>query len=122
MPAGDGTGPMGMGPRTGRGAGFCAGYPAPGWANRGPGRGFFGRRGRDIRRGFGSGGWGWRHWYYTTGLPHWARWDAPPSTAYDAAHPSLSREQEVQMPQEEAEWLKSQFDAINKRLDELSQE
>ncbi len=28
MPAGDGTGPMGMGPMSGRGAGHCAGDPA----------------------------------------------------------------------------------------------
>jgi hypothetical protein len=27
MPFGDGTGPMGMGPLTGRGAGYCAGFP-----------------------------------------------------------------------------------------------
>ncbi|NOX97263.1 MAG: DUF5320 domain-containing protein, partial [Nitrospirae bacterium] len=27
MPGGDGTGPMGLGSRTGRAAGFCAGYP-----------------------------------------------------------------------------------------------
>ena len=33
MPRGDGTGPMGMGPVTGRGAGFCAGFTAPGYAN-----------------------------------------------------------------------------------------
>jgi hypothetical protein len=26
MPRGDGTGPMGVGPKTGRGAGFCAGF------------------------------------------------------------------------------------------------
>ncbi|HHY29594.1 MAG TPA: DUF5320 domain-containing protein, partial [Syntrophaceticus sp.] len=29
MPRGDGSGPMGMGPRTGRGEGFCAGSTAP---------------------------------------------------------------------------------------------
>ena len=46
MPRGDGTGPMGMGPMTGRGAGYCAGYAAPGYANggfrfgMGRGRGF----------------------------------------------------------------------------------
>lgn len=35
MPLGDGTGPVGMGPRTGRAAGFCAGYPLPGYRNPG---------------------------------------------------------------------------------------
>ena len=34
MPWGDGTGPWGLGPRTGRGAGFCAGFPVPGFLNR----------------------------------------------------------------------------------------
>ena len=33
MPRGDGTGPAGMGPMTGRGAGYCAGYGHPGFAN-----------------------------------------------------------------------------------------
>jgi hypothetical protein len=33
MPRGDGTGPLGMGPMTGRAAGFCAGYAAPGFMN-----------------------------------------------------------------------------------------
>jgi hypothetical protein len=44
MPAGDGTGPMGMGPMTGRAAGYCVGYPLPGFANPfglGWGRGFY---------------------------------------------------------------------------------
>ncbi|HEX54616.1 MAG: hypothetical protein DRO90_02100 [Candidatus Altiarchaeales archaeon] len=51
MPGGDGTGPLGEGPMTGRRAGFCAGYPVPGYANPWPrlglGRGFW--RGRGIR-------------------------------------------------------------------------
>lgn len=33
MPGGDRTGPMGMGPMTGRAAGRCAGYGAPGSMN-----------------------------------------------------------------------------------------
>ena len=42
MPGGDGTGPAGMGPMTGRAAGYCAGYPVPGFMNPIPGRGFSG--------------------------------------------------------------------------------
>ncbi len=58
MPRGNGTGPMGMGPMTGRGAGYCAGYGVPGCMNpvggRGGGFGF----GRGFGRGFGFGrGW-----------------------------------------------------------------
>jgi len=33
MPRGDGTGPMGQGPMTGRALGHCAGYAVPGFAN-----------------------------------------------------------------------------------------
>jgi len=37
MPGGDRTGPRGLGPRTGRAAGFCAGYYMPGFDNPFPG-------------------------------------------------------------------------------------
>jgi hypothetical protein len=51
MPFRDGTGPSGQGPRTGRGAGNCAGQ---GGAGRFVGRGFGrGGRGRGFGRGFG---------------------------------------------------------------------
>jgi len=33
MPRGDRTGPAGMGPMTGRAAGYCAGYNVPGFIN-----------------------------------------------------------------------------------------
>jgi len=38
MPRGDGTGPAGLGPMTGRAAGFCAGYSVPGYMNPVAGR------------------------------------------------------------------------------------
>ncbi len=70
MPRGDGMGPGGMGPMTGRAAGFCAGYPNPGFANPyggryaygGYGRGFGGGFGRGWGRGYGRGG-GWGYGY-----------------------------------------------------------
>jgi len=34
MPAGDRTGPLGLGPMTGRAAGYCSGFPGPGYMNR----------------------------------------------------------------------------------------
>ena len=64
MPGGDGSGPMGMGPMTGRAAGFCAGYGVPGYMNAygrgGMGRGMGMGRGRGWGRGmgWGRGGWG----------------------------------------------------------------
>ena len=65
MPWGDGTGPWGLGPMTGRGFGYCAGYPHPGFVVPFPrggrwfwwGRGFWGR-GRGWR-------WFWRFFYWS---------------------------------------------------------
>lgn len=49
MPNGDGTGPQGLGAMSGRAAGFCAGYNAPGRANPMIGCGFGrGRGGRGV--------------------------------------------------------------------------
>jgi len=67
MPFGDGTGPAGLGPMTGRAAGFCAGYPVPGYMNPAVGGAVFYGAGYRMpysgwgRRGFGRGfgrGWG----------------------------------------------------------------
>ena len=50
MPGGDRTGPRGMGPRTGRGMGFCSGYDTPGYMNPGFGGGYgYGRGGDPLR-------------------------------------------------------------------------
>jgi hypothetical protein len=61
MPWGDGTGPWGLGPMTGRAAGYCAGYSVPGYMNPIPGFGF----GFGFGRGFRKWLWGYP-WY---GLP-----------------------------------------------------
>jgi hypothetical protein len=61
MPWGDRTGPAGLGPMTGRAAGYCAGYPVPGFANPyvgGWGWGMGWGRGRGRGRGWGFRGWG----------------------------------------------------------------
>lgn len=117
MPAGDGTGPMGRGPMTGRAAGYCGGYDAPGWANPVPGRGF------GLGRGGGRGG-GWRHrnWYYATGVPGWARFGYAPAWGYDPYAAPPSREQETESLRQQAEWLKQQLDAIGQRIEELGKE
>jgi hypothetical protein len=57
MPRGDGTGPAGQGPMTGRGMGYCAGFDVPGYANGG----YIGGISRGFGRGFGRGrGFGFR--------------------------------------------------------------
>jgi hypothetical protein len=64
MPFGDGTGPAGLGPMTGRAAGFCAGYPVPGYMNPAMrGTGFYGTGSPTFgaysaRYGMPYGGWG----------------------------------------------------------------
>jgi hypothetical protein len=52
MPGHDQTGPLGYGPRTGRGAGFCDGYPRPEDGRPMTAPGF----GRGFNRSFGFGG------------------------------------------------------------------
>jgi hypothetical protein len=50
MPYGDGTGPRGMGPMTGRGAGYCTGFAQTRFPGRAFGRGWF-----SFNRGAGRG-------------------------------------------------------------------
>jgi hypothetical protein len=119
MPAGDGTGPMGMGPMTGRGAGYCGDYDAPGWANPVPGRGFglgWGRGGAWGGRGGRGAGWRHRNWYYATGVPGWVRFGYGPYAA------APIREQETEFLRQQAEWLRQQLDAIGQRIEELGEE
>ena len=115
MPGGDGTGPAGFGPMTGRAAGFCAGYPVPGYMNPVGGRGY--------------GGWGRRNWYYATGLTGWQRagyglpaWGGAVSPyPYGAAPfaPALTSQQELDGLKGQAEYLEDTLDGIKKRIEEL---
>ena len=99
MPGRDRTGPLGAGPRTGRGMGYCGGYDQTVPTNPTPG----------FRSGFGFGysgsGRGWRHRFYATGVPGWVA----PTT-----------EQETADLKAQADWLKAQLDAIQKRIEELA--
>ena len=99
MPSGDGTGPAGLGPMTGRAAGRCAGYSAPGYLNFWPGRGY-------RCRGHG-GGRGWGRWNW--GLPYRA---APGSVPLPAA-------QEAQALKAQAEYLEDSLNGIRRRIAEL---
>ncbi len=105
MPRGDGTGPMGAGPMTGRGAGFCAGFNRPGFANR-PG---FGR--------MGGGGRGWRHWFHATGLPGWARANAAGFGRLGAAAPTA--EDERAELEQECSQVEEYLKQLRRRVDEL---
>ena len=118
MPGGDRTGPLGMGPRTGRGAGYCRGYGMPGYANP-----IFGG-GRGVGRGFGfGGGRGWRNRYYATGLPGWARaWGSPYDYGFERDLPvraGRTKGDEIVFLKEEASLLNDTLSDINKRIEEL---
>ncbi len=106
---------MGMGPMTGRGAGFCAGFAAPGFAS-GRGRGFFGR-GR-------GGGRGWRNMLYATGLPGWARMGAgaagaAPVEAPVAAPVAATGEEQLDALKQQAQNLANMLEDIRQRISQL---
>lgn len=119
MPGGDRTGPAGMGPMTGRAAGFCAGYGVPGYTNPVGGRGFRGRGGAWGR----GGGRGRRNGYYATGLPGWARagrgWPARGGAAGAPLAPDLTAGQEIDALKNQAEYLGDALSEINKRIEAL---
>ena len=94
MPFGDGTGPMGLGSMTGRGAGFCGGFGRPGFTNPIPGRRF---------------SFGWRMPY---GYPY---------SGYGYGYPggAIPKEEEIRMLEDQARAMDSDLNAIKKRLEEL---
>lgn len=119
MPRGDGTGSMGMGPMTGRAAGFCAGYGVPGYQNPVGGRGGMGR-GFGAGRGFGCGGRGWRNQFHATGLTGWQRGAGGFAPAGYAGVPAVpTAEQQLAALKSQAEFAENQLNALRKRIDEL---
>jgi hypothetical protein len=110
MPGGDGTGPAGLGPMTGRAAGYCAGSAAPGFISA---------------RGPWSGGWGRRNWFYATGLTGWQRAaygypGVPYGMPYGAPFAlTPTREQELNVLKGQAEDLEDTLNGIKKRIEEL---
>lgn len=116
MPRGDRTGPNGMGPMTGRAAGYCAGYPQPGFATApGGGRG----RGMGWGRGRGGGGWGrGQRNRFGYGGGNWgypqAQWPAaaPPM-------PVVDEEQELEQLRAQAADFERTLLSLKKRIEEL---
>lgn len=100
MPSGDRTGPMGQGPRTGRGMGYCNGNDVPGYANPGPGRG--------LGRGFGGGrGMG-------RGMA-WGRGGYPMPTAAPAVDQTAALRESLDGVQRVLAELKNRLDALEGR-------
>ncbi len=124
MPGGDGTGPGGMGSKTGRGLGYCAGFNTPGYT-KGPGMGMAwgGGRGRG-RVGYGRGmAWGrgrgragvWAAPGYTPNV-------APRAPVYgNVPAGTLDKDQEINMLKQEKNYLESEMDGINKAMEDISE-
>ena len=109
MPGGDRTGPMGMGPMTGRGAGYCAGVSVPGYMNPAGGRGGFGY-GRGYGRGWGRGmgrGFGWR----------WA--GSPYAYGHPYVSPAISAKDEAAALKEQAQAMQDELTAMHQRIKDL---
>ena len=115
MPGGDGTGPMGMGPMTGRAAGYCAGNTVPGYMTPGPGRGsrlrqgYGGQVGMGYGRGRGGGGRG-----LGLGFRGGRGWGGYPP--YVGAP---TGEQELDVLKGQAEYFGGALEDIKKRIEEL---
>ena len=120
MPGGDRTGPMGMGPMTGRGTGFCAGYGVPGFVGSGYGPGY----GRGVPYG-ARGGRGRRNRFYATGVPGWQRffWNRHP---YWGAAPFAAPPEEFPDEREalgkQVEYLEESLKELRARMEALASE
>lgn len=121
MPGGDGSGPLGMGPGSGRGMGYCGGNQAPGYMSAFPGRGFWGR-GR-------GGGHGRRYWFYATGLTGWQRAaiGTPPASfgptaAMPATDPGAVRAQELSVLEANLRYIEQTAASLRQRIDQLKAE
>jgi hypothetical protein len=118
MPFGNGMGPAGFGPMTGRGAGFCAGYGVPGYMNPAGGPGAWGF-GPGVGRGRGRGH---RHMYWATGLPGWQRpapWFPAPYPYTPGALAQPSAEQELNALRGQLEAMEQGIGQIQERIREL---
>ena len=113
MPRGDRTGPAGMGPMTGRAAGFCAGYPVPGYMNPAGGGGYGGRGFQGG--GFGRGrGFGWARAGYN--------WSGAVNPNVAPSVPTVTAEQELAGLKQRVEYFKDALGEINNRIEQIEAE
>lgn len=110
MPWGDGTGPNGMGPMSGRGMGFCAGFDRPGYANPGFGRG----------RGFGRGFARRRFWFAHPAYPASTARTVPVRYGQYPAY-QYRKEDEIADLKAEKQALESDLKMINETIRDIDQ-
>lgn len=99
MPRRDGTGPMGMGSITGRGAGYCTGYTSSEFTNR--------------KFGFGRGN---KRMFCLTGMPRWSRTDYSPVMSGG----QMMDEKTILKNQEE--FLEKQLQNVKERIKNFDEE
>ncbi len=99
MPGFDQTGPLGRGPMTGGGFGYCTGF-----LGRRAWRPFYGRGVEPWAPGWAGRGRGYRNRFYATGIPF---------SAYGVGG------EPVVEPQEEAAYLKAQAERLRAMLDDV---
>lgn len=124
MPGGNGTGPAGAGAMTGRGAGWCAGYAVPGYANAAVNRGY-GGYGYGFSGGRGCGGWGRRNRLHAAGPAAWQYeahgFGAPLADPSVASNAAATREQQADMLRRQSEYLEGQLNGVKNRLKDLEE-
>jgi hypothetical protein len=113
MPYGDGTGPFGHGPRTGRGAGFCGGYNSPGFMNSAVPREGLGRRSFGGWGNYGGRGLYRRRSYYD---PYHGDTDITPPKTEVA---NLTKDEQKRILEEELKEVEKEREGIEKKLKEL---
>jgi hypothetical protein len=114
MPRRDGTGPMRMGPKTGRGAGFCGGNGAAGFMNRSAGLGGFGR----CRGGRGNG-YGRRNMFHATGLTGRQRAAMGTQSTGAGVDADITKNQEIEALKQQDDDAAQVLENIRKRIGEL---
>lgn len=123
MPRGDRTGPLGQGPMTGRGMGYCRGTGVAGFltsrfgVGAGRGGGWGGGRGR---------GWRWRNVFHATGLTAAQRAAqgaaaAPAENAVPTMPAAPAAAQTAPERPPELAQLQQQADELARALDEIRQ-
>ncbi len=119
MPYGDKTGPLGQGPRTGRGLGFCNGYDSPGYTKGIPaGRGYGFGYGRGA--GWGGRGFGWGRGF---GYGRGAGWGRA-AVGYDArtAPTNYASVDEKKLLEDELKYLSERMASLKNRLEDLNKD
>ena len=107
MPRGERTGPDGLGPMTGRRAGYCAGYSVPGYMN-------------DVPRGGGGYGYGrGARWGYGGGYGRGYRWGAGYGRGYYPDNVPPAGDEKTFL-ENELKYLEQQQENLRKRINDLT--